>query len=161
MKHSSETQQCIIYLPANSYPWLFPSTFRKLWRRPWCKRRHYGSVNPIPVVRLSFSWKAALTLEAEWQCQVHRLRENMGTFPVNIKPAYVLQGFFQIFLVFSIALLKEILWAREGGFAWQNHHPSLILPRRSLLSVCHLIKRVRHAVLTSPCSMQTTSLMCQ
>ncbi len=52
MKHSSEMQQCIIYLPANSYPWLFPSTFRKLRWRPWCKRRHYGSVNPIPVVQL-------------------------------------------------------------------------------------------------------------
>ncbi len=110
----------------------------------------------------TLSWKAALYLEAEWQWQVHRLRENnMGTFPVNIKPAYVLQGFFQIFLVFSIALLKEILWAREGGFAWQNHHPSLIPPRRPLLSVCHLIKRVRRAMLTSPCSMQTTSLTSQ
>ncbi len=48
----------------------------------------------------------------------------------------------------------------SSGRGFWMAESSLIPPQRPLLSDCHLIKRVCHAVLTSQCSIQTTSLTC-
>lgn len=97
----------------------------------------------------SWSWVTMTGSQASWKYGNISSKHQTG-----VCAARVLSDFS---CLLNSVVEREIVSSGRGFWMAES---SLIPPRRPLLSVCHLIKRVCHAVLTSQCSIQITSLTC-